>query len=419
MRDPPRTIDPRSHRARYPRHRVVLARIRVLLDSRNQRRCGRVRFGNHRTRRPHGAAGSRGLRTWLKPDRRSKAVLVHDRAGRRPEEALVPLDAPPEVGHGQGVMAERRKRGHSLTLGIPDSHARIRRLGTPKCWRLRFARFCPAISHRPAGRSDSFAYTVRLREHRRTPGGVDVSDALTMWREVAAGFDRRLANVGVDEWTAPTCCPEWTVSQLVEHAIGSQRFVPKALGASGDIDAEGDDLVEVWKTVRAAADQAFAAPGAMDRVVTLPFGEMPAREGLGFPTGDLLVHTWDLARSIGADDRLDAEACTVTYANLAPIDGHIRAPDSSARNWNQLLMPMHRTGFSPSSVDRSDHPSACRTAASGALTRGSSLSHPRRSGASARPGIRGRGSGGARRTPQSHDGVQLLGHRLDTGRSPT
>jgi len=262
----------------------------------------------------------------LKPDRRSKAVLVHDRAGRRPEEALVPLDAPPEVGHGQGVMAERRKRGHSLTLGIPDSHARIRRLGTPKCWRLRFARFCPAISHRPAGRSDSFAYTVRLREHRRTPGGVDVSDALTMWREVAAGFDRRLANVGVDEWTAPTCCPEWTVSQLVEHAIGSQRFVPKALGASGDIDAEGDDLVEVWKTVRAAADQAFAAPGAMDRVVTLPFGEMPAREGLGFPTGDLLVHTWDLARSIGADDRLDAEACTVTYANLAPIDGHIRAP---------------------------------------------------------------------------------------------
>jgi hypothetical protein len=32
MRDPPRMIDPTPHRARYLRHRVVLARIRVLLD---------------------------------------------------------------------------------------------------------------------------------------------------------------------------------------------------------------------------------------------------------------------------------------------------------------------------------------------------------------------------------------------------
>ena len=72
-----------------------------------------------------------------------------------------------------------------------------------------------------------------------------MTDVLAMWREVAAGFDQRLASVDVDDWARPTCCPEWTVTQLVEHAIGSQRFVPKALGASGDIDAEGDDLVAV------------------------------------------------------------------------------------------------------------------------------------------------------------------------------
>jgi uncharacterized protein (TIGR03086 family) len=147
-----------------------------------------------------------------------------------------------------------------------------------------------------------------------------------MWREVAAGFGQRLSKVGVDDWTAPTCCPEWTVTQLVEHAIASQRFVPKALGASGNIDLEGDDLVEVWNAVRVAADESLGATGAMDQVVGLPFGEMPARAGLGFPIGDLLVHTWDLARAIGADDRLDAEACAATYANLQPIDGSIRAP---------------------------------------------------------------------------------------------
>ena len=153
-----------------------------------------------------------------------------------------------------------------------------------------------------------------------------MSDALTMWRQVADGFDQRLTAVGPDDWGASTCCDGWDVTQLVGHAIGAQRMVPKALGATGDIDAEGEDLVEVWRTVRAAADAALGAPGALGSTVTLPFGEMTAEDGLGFPIGDLLVHTWDLARAIGADDRLPAEACTVTYARLQPVDDLLRAP---------------------------------------------------------------------------------------------
>jgi len=103
-------------------------------------------------------------------------------------------------------------------------------------------------------------------------------------------------------------------------------MVPKALGATGDIDVTGDDLVQVWKTVRHAADRSLSEPGAFDAMVKLPFGEMSAKDGFAFPLGDLLIHTWDLARAIGANDRLLAEACSVTYANLQPIDALIRAP---------------------------------------------------------------------------------------------
>jgi len=153
-----------------------------------------------------------------------------------------------------------------------------------------------------------------------------VTEALAMWRQVADGFDRRLALVGSDAWSTPTCCDGWDITQLVSHAVGAQRMVPKALGATGDIDAEGEDLLEVWRTVRAGAEAALSAPGVIDEVVTLPFGEMPVKDGLGFPIGDLLVHTWDLARAIGADDRLDAEACAVTFASLEPLDSMLRAP---------------------------------------------------------------------------------------------
>jgi len=153
-----------------------------------------------------------------------------------------------------------------------------------------------------------------------------VTEALAMWRQVADGFSERLERVRPDDWSLPTCCERWDVAKLVDHAIGAQRMVPKALGATGDIDATGADPVQVWNRVRAAAEQALSAPGAFDEVVKLPFGEMPAKDGFGFPLGDLLVHTWDLARAIGADDRLLPEACVVVYSNLEPIDAIIRSP---------------------------------------------------------------------------------------------
>jgi hypothetical protein len=45
----------------------------------------------------------------LKPDRRSIIVLLDDPIGRRLEEALVPLNAPLEIGNCQGVVIESRK----------------------------------------------------------------------------------------------------------------------------------------------------------------------------------------------------------------------------------------------------------------------------------------------------------------------
>lgn len=153
-----------------------------------------------------------------------------------------------------------------------------------------------------------------------------MTELLTMWRQVADGFSERVEAVGQQGWAKPTCCQQWDVAALVDHAIGAQRMVPKALGATGAIDATGDDLVVVWKTVREGADAALCAPGAFDQQVTLPFGEMKAGQGIAFPMSDLLVHTWDLSRAIGADDRLHPEACAKAMADLEPIDALLRSP---------------------------------------------------------------------------------------------
>ena len=60
--------------------------------------------------------------------------------------------------------------------------------------------------------------------------------------------------------------------------------------------------------------------------MTTPFGESPAGEALGIPTMDMLVHTWDLSRAIGADESLPEEICAHAYEQLQPMDAMLRGP---------------------------------------------------------------------------------------------
>jgi hypothetical protein len=41
---------------------------------------------------------------------------------------------------------------------------------------------------------------------------------------------------------------------------------------------------------------------------------------------DLLVHTWDLARAVGADEHLDEDSVRDAYETLKPMDAMIRQP---------------------------------------------------------------------------------------------
>ncbi len=65
----------------------------------------------------------------------------------------------------------------------------------------------------------------------------------------------------------------------------------------------------------------------MAREVDGPAGTMPTGEIIGrFVCMDLLVHTWDLARAVGADERLDEDAVQRAYEVLEPMDDMIRRP---------------------------------------------------------------------------------------------
>ncbi len=148
-----------------------------------------------------------------------------------------------------------------------------------------------------------------------------MSGPVENWQAAAEAFDARYQAIAKDQWEASTPCSEWNVHQLVAHAVGVQASFGGALGGNAPADAD-------WATARSALAQALTQPGALEGTATHPaVGEMPKVVLLGIATTDLLIHTWDLARAIGADEKLPEDLVAGAYHGLQQFPAEaLRAP---------------------------------------------------------------------------------------------
>jgi uncharacterized protein (TIGR03086 family) len=146
-----------------------------------------------------------------------------------------------------------------------------------------------------------------------------------IWRQAADKYDAVIAEVGDDQWDLPTTCDGWTVRELVEHTMHWQAQGGSVLGAG---TSPGDDWADVRPALSAALDDPSNLEGNAEAM-----GGMPKHQVLGFVIGDLLIHSWDLARSIGADETLPADAVEATMLGLS------RAPAEMLRGPNMFGEP--------------------------------------------------------------------------------
>jgi len=179
--------------------------------------------------------------------------------------------------------------------------------------------------------------------------------------EAIDGFGKRLDMVDATRWNAPTPCTEWNTRTLVNHVAAELLWVPELLdgktiaevGDRFDGDLLGDDPVATWRSAAAEALAAGSLAGAQERTVHLSFGDFPGSEYLGQVTCDVLVHSWDLARALAVDDRLDATLVEFVDGFLSPqidawrsagVFGPAVDPDAYADAQARLLA---KTGRSP------------------------------------------------------------------------
>jgi uncharacterized protein (TIGR03086 family) len=149
-------------------------------------------------------------------------------------------------------------------------------------------------------------------------------DIPAMFGRGIAEFDARVQQIGDHQWQAATPDDDWCVRDLVNHLVGEDLWVPPLLAGSTiaevgdrfDGDVLGSDPKAAWTAASAEAVHAVGADGAMDRIVHLSFGDFPGGEYTLQLFADHLIHAWDLARAIGADEHLDEElvaSCTTWF----------------------------------------------------------------------------------------------------------
>jgi uncharacterized protein (TIGR03086 family) len=162
-------------------------------------------------------------------------------------------------------------------------------------------------------------------------------DANTMKRAVSSSRSV-VTSVTSDQMDDPTPCQSWKVRDLINHMIQAPTFAAIVMetgefesDAGEAADHAADDYIEAYDAATARAIAAFGVDGALEKVVKLPFGEMPGSIFLHIAAGDAFVHGWDLAKATGQATDLDPDLAAELLVAVSPLlPDQMRGPDGKA-----------------------------------------------------------------------------------------
>jgi uncharacterized protein (TIGR03086 family) len=156
-----------------------------------------------------------------------------------------------------------------------------------------------------------------------------MTDVQDRYRLVSNRFDAAVRAVTPDRWGTPSPCEQWTARDVVAHVVEGHRGVIAGVrGGESEPMGADEDPRQAWEKASRAIDEITGDAEVLATEFDGPTGRMPTGEIIGrFVTMDLLVHTWDLARAVGADERLDEDSVRHAYEDLKPMDAMIRQPN--------------------------------------------------------------------------------------------
>ena len=167
-----------------------------------------------------------------------------------------------------------------------------------------------------------------------------MSDVADRYRKVAGGFAERVNAVPENAWDNPAPCDGWVARDVVRHMV---EWMPAFLASGSDIalpqgPSVDHDPASAWIVMSDGVQAVLDDPEISAQTFSHErAGEHRVDDAIGmFFTGDVLVHTWDLARATGLDETLDADEVAAMYEGMEPLDEMLRA---SGQYGARVLVP--------------------------------------------------------------------------------
>jgi uncharacterized protein (TIGR03086 family) len=109
-----------------------------------------------------------------------------------------------------------------------------------------------------------------------------------------------VGKISPDQLTNPTPCTKFTVRDVLEHMVGgATAFAAAFRGQPPPAPAPSTDVLAAFGPALQDLAAAISQPGALQRTVAAPFGDVDAEACARFVVLDGLVHAWDLAQATG------------------------------------------------------------------------------------------------------------------------
>ena len=158
-----------------------------------------------------------------------------------------------------------------------------------------------------------------------------MSETADRFRKVAGGCTARVQSVPAGAWDNAAPCSGWVARDVVRHLVG---WLPAFFGRYGVEFTPGpsvdDDPAAAWVAVRDTIQQALDDPAVAARESETPMGPTTLEGSVGMIViADVLIHTWDLARAAGLDERLDAD-------EVERLAGFMQMSDEQLRSSGQF-----------------------------------------------------------------------------------
>jgi uncharacterized protein (TIGR03086 family) len=143
--------------------------------------------------------------------------------------------------------------------------------------------------------------------------------------------------VPVSDFELPTPCADWDVRGLIEHIVGATDYFADVAehGASPEDKVwptyTDGELAGAFTSHATRLVQAFSRPGALERPMTLPIGDVPGSTCIAVATGEIFQHGWDLAAATGRPDDVDqGVAESLLASEWMELCDKVRTPQDAA-----------------------------------------------------------------------------------------